>query len=66
MVFHAIALSTLISISSLVIYYNKNIIIYIKTLIICQMFYFCIFKQVQNDLLIVIIVIIIIIIILSV
>ena len=56
-------------------YYNKNI--YIKILIICQMFYLYIFKQVQNDflllslllllllLLFVIIIIIIIIIILS-
>ena len=32
-------------------YYNRNIIMYIKILIICQMFYLRIFKQVQNDLL---------------
>ena len=32
---------------------------YIKILIICQMFYLCIFKQVQNDLFIIIIIIII-------
>ena len=30
-------------------YYNKNIM-YIKILIIYQMFYLCIFKQLQNDL----------------
>ena len=30
---------------------------YIKILIICQMFYLCIFKQVQNDLFIIIIII---------
>ena len=35
-------------------YYNKNIIMYIKILIICQMFYLCIFKQVQNYLFIII------------
>ena len=43
-------------------YYNENIIMCLKILIICQMFYFCIFKQVQNDLFIIIIIIIIIII----
>ena len=32
-------------------YYNKNIIMYMKILIIRQMFYLYIFKQVQNDLL---------------
>ena len=31
--------------------YNKNIIMFIKTLIICQLFYSRIFKQAQNDLL---------------
>ena len=31
--------------------YNKNIIMFIKTLIICQLFYLLIFKQAQNDLL---------------
>ena len=32
-------------------YHNKNIIMCIKILIICTMFSLCIFKQVQNDLL---------------
>ena len=31
--------------------YNKNIIMFTKTLIICQLFYLRIFKQAQNDLL---------------
>ena len=43
-------------------YYNKNIM-YIKILIIYQMFYLCIFKQLQNDLFIYLFIIIIIIII---
>ena len=36
-------------------YYNKKVKMYIKILIICKIFYLCIFKQVQNDLFIVII-----------